>query len=134
MACCQVIGNDVAVTLGGASGQFELNAYKPLLAQALLQSIRLLADGMRSFDLHCAQGIEPDRARIAELVQRSLMLVTALSPHIGYDKAARIAHQAQREGLTLRDAALASGDVSAAQFDAWVRPEAMTGPGAGTDG
>ena len=128
MACCQVFGNDVAVTLAGASGHFELNAYKPLLAQAVLQSARLLADGMASFDRHCARGIEPDRARIAELLQRSLMLVTALNPHIGYDKAAQIARTAHRDGLSLREAALASGHITAAQFDAWVRPETMTGP------
>jgi fumarate hydratase, class II len=127
MACCQVFGNDVAVTLAGASGNFELNVYKPVIIHNLLQSVRLLADGMRSFDRHCAQGIEPDRARIAELVGRSLMLVTALNPHIGYDKAAAIAKHAHKEGLTLREAAIASGHVTAAQFDAWVRPEAMVG-------
>jgi fumarate hydratase class II len=128
MIACQVMGNDVAVNLAGASGHFELNVFKPVLIHNLLQSARLLADGMRSFDRHCAQGIEPDRARIAELVQRSLMLVTALNPHIGYDKAAEIAKRAHREGLTLREAAIASGHVSAEQFDAWVRPEQMLGP------
>jgi len=128
MIGCQVMGNDVAVNIAGASGHFELNVFKPVLIHNLLQSARLLADGMRSFDRHCAQGIEPDRARIAELVQRSLMLVTALNPHIGYDKAAEIAKRAHREGSTLREAAIASGYVSAEQFDAWVRPEQMLGP------
>ena len=128
MACCQVIGNDVVIVLAGASGQFELNAYKPVMIHALLQSARLLADGMRSFDQHCARGIEPERERISELLNRSLMLVTALNPHIGYDKAAAIARHAYERGLSLREAALASGDLSAAQFDAWVRPENMIGP------
>ncbi|NRF70948.1 class II fumarate hydratase [Aquincola sp. S2] len=128
MLCCQVIGNDMAVAMAGASGNFELNVYKPVIIHNLLQSARLLADGMHSFDAHCAQGIEPDRQRIAELVQRSLMLVTALNPHIGYDKAAAIAKKAHREGSTLREAALASGHVTAAQFDAWVDAAKMVGP------
>ena len=128
MVCGQVFGNDVAVNWAGASGNFELNVCKPLIAHNFLQSVRLLADGMRSFDAHCARGIEPDRARIADLLQRSLMLVTALSPHLGYDRAAEIAKTAHRDGLSLRDAALASGAVNAEQFDAWVRPEAMVGP------
>ena len=128
MACCQVFGNDVAITVAGASGQFELNVYKPLLIHALLQSARLLADAMRSFEAYCARGIEADRQRIAALVQSSLMLVTALNPHIGYDKAAAIARHAHRDGLSLRQAALASGELSAAQFDAWVRADEMTGP------
>ena len=128
MVCGQVLGNDVAVNWAGASGSLQLNVARPLLAHAVLQSLRLLADAMRSFNDHCARGIEPDRARIAELLQRSLMLVTALSPHIGYDQAAAIAKAAHAEGLSLRDAALASGRVSAAQFDAWVQPAAMVGP------
>ena len=128
MLACQVMGNDVAVNLAGASGNFELNVYKPVIIHNLLQSVRLLADGARSFEQHCARGIEANRARINELVQRSLMLVTALNPHIGYDKAAQIAKQAHAQGLSLRDAALGSGFVTAAQFDAWVRPEAMIGP------
>jgi fumarate hydratase class II len=127
MIACQVLGNDVTVNLGGASGNFELNVYKPVIIHNLLQSIRLLADGVRSFDAHCARGIAADRSRIAELVQRSLMLVTALNPHIGYDRSAQVAKRAHAEGQSLRDAALASGWVSAAQFDAWVRPEAMVG-------
>ncbi|HEX7439755.1 MAG TPA: class II fumarate hydratase, partial [Caldimonas sp.] len=127
MLGCQVLGNDVAVNVAGASGNFELNVYKPVIIHNFLQSVRLLADGARSFEAHCARGIEPDRARIAELVQRSLMLVTALNPHIGYDKAAQIAKQAHKSGSTLREAAIASGWVSAADFDAWVRPEQMVG-------
>ena len=128
MACAQVLGNDVALNIGGASGNFELNVYKPLLIHAFLQSARLLADGMASFEEHCARGIAPNRDRIGELLERSLMLVTALAPRIGYDRAAEIAKKAHREGTTLRQAALALGYVSAEQFDAWVRPEDMIGP------
>jgi fumarate hydratase class II len=131
MLCCQVFGNDVALTIGGASGNFELNVFKPLIAHNFLQSARLLADGMRSFEQHCARGIAPNHARIAELMERSLMLVTALAPHIGYDRAAEIAQLARREGGTLRQAALALGFVTAEQFDQWVVPLAMTGTGAG---
>ncbi len=127
MLCAQVMGNDVAINIGGASGNFELNVYKPLIAHNFLQSARLLADGVESFERHCASGIEPNRARIRELLDRSLMLVTALNPHIGYDKAAQIAKKAHREGTTLREAALALGFVSAEDFDRWVRPEDMTG-------
>jgi len=127
MLCAQVLGNDVAVNVGGASGNFELNVFRPLIAHNVLQSIRLLADGCRSFDEHCARGIEPCRARISELLERSLMLVTALNPHIGYDRAAEIAKKAHHEGTTLKEAALALGYVTAEQFDAWVRPERMTG-------
>ncbi len=126
MICSQVMGNDVAVGIGGASGNFELNVFKPLLAYNFLQSARLLSAGMASFDVHCAQGIEPDRERIAELLERSLMLVTALAPHIGYDQAAAIAKTAHHEGTTLRAAALASGQVKAEEFDLWVRPAEMT--------
>jgi fumarate hydratase class II len=129
MLSAQVFGNDVAVNLGGASGSFELNVYRPLIIYNVLQSIRMLADGMASFDEHCARGIEPNRERIAELVSRSLMLVTALNPHIGYDKAAEIAKKAHREGTTLKAAALALGYVTEKDFDAWVRPEKMIGPG-----
>ena len=128
MACCQVMGNDVAINIAGASGNFELNVCKPVIVHNVLQSIRLLADGARSFDAHCARGIEPDRGRIAELLERSLMLVTSLNPHIGYDKAAQIAKAAHHSGCTLREAAVASGHVTAEQFDAWVRPEDMVGP------
>ncbi len=125
MAACQVMGNDVAVGLGGASGHFELNAYKPLMAHNFLQSVRLLSDGMNSFEQHCVRGLEAQRERIADLLGRSLMLVTALVPHIGYDRAAEIAKLAQGEGLTLRAAALALGAVSAADFDRWVQPQQM---------
>ena len=127
MLACQVMGNDVAVNLAGASGNFELNVYKPVIIHNLLQSVRLLADGAKSFEEHCARGIEADRERIAELVQRSLMLVTALNPHIGYDKAAQIAKRAHKEGLSLREAALGSGWVTAEQFEQWVRPQDMVG-------
>ena len=128
MLCCQVFGNDVAITVGGASGNFELNVYKPLIAHNFLQSARLLADGMRSFDHHCAQGIAPNLERIGELMERSLMLVTALAPHIGYDRAAQIAKKAQHEGSTLKEAALALGYVSAEQFAQWIVPLEMTQP------
>ena len=129
MLCAQVFGNDVAIGIGAASGHFELNVYKPMLIHNFLQSVRLLADGCASFEEHCARGIEANRARIGELVERSLMLVTALAPHIGYDRAAEIAKKAHREGSTLRDAALALGYVSAEDFERWVRPEEMTRPG-----
>ena len=130
MLSAQVLANDVAVNIGGASGHLELNVYKPLIANAFLQSARLLADGCRSFEEHCARGIEPNARRIQELLERSLMLVTALSPHIGYDRAAEIAKKAHREGTTLREAALALGYVSAQDFDRWVKPESMIGPSA----
>ena len=129
MLCCQVIANDLAVAMGGASGNFELNVFKPLIAHNFLQSVRLLADGIESFDVHCARGIEPDRVRIAELLERSLMLVTALVPHIGYDAAARIAHAAHRDGSSLRDAAREAGGISGEAFDRWVNPAEMTGRG-----
>ena len=125
MLCAQVLGNDVAINIGGASGNFELNVFRPLIAHNFLQSVRLLGDGMNSFNHHCAVGIEPNRARIDELVQRSLMLVTALNTHIGYDKAATIAKRAHHEGISLREAAVASGFLTAEQFDAWVRPQDM---------
>jgi fumarate hydratase, class II len=128
MLCCQVFGNDVALNFGGASGNFELNVYKPLIAHNFLQSARLLTDGMTSFEHHCARGIEPERERIAELMERSLMLVTALTPHIGYDKAAQIAKQAHQQGSTLKQAALALGYVTEEQFDQWLQPLQMTQP------
>ena len=127
MLCAQVFGNDVAINFGGASGNFELNVFRPMIAHNFLQSVRLLADGMVSFNDHCAVGITPNRERIAELVAGSLMLVTALNPHIGYDKAATIAKKAHKECSSLRDAAIASGHVTAAQFDQWVVPADMTG-------
>jgi fumarate hydratase class II len=125
MAACQVMGNDVGVNFGGAQGHLELNVFKPLIANAFLQSVRLLGDGMASFDEHCVRGIEPDRERIAALLQGSLMLDTALAPHIGYDKSAAIAKKAHKEGTTLREAALALGYVTPAQYDQWVKAEDM---------
>ena len=127
MACAQVLGNDVAINVGGSSGNFELNVFRPMVAHNFLQSVRLLADGMRSFNDHCAVGIQPNRERIDELVERSLMLVTALNPHIGYDKAATIAKKAHQEGSTLRAAAIASGHLTAQQFDQWVVAKNMVG-------
>ncbi|PAT38789.1 class II fumarate hydratase [Vandammella animalimorsus] len=127
MLAAQVMGNDVAINISGASGNFELNVFRPVVAHNFLQSVRLLADGMRSFNDNCAVGIEPNRERIAELVGNSLMLVTALNPHIGYDKAAFIAKKAHKEGTSLREAAIASGHLSAEQFDQWVVPENMVG-------
>jgi fumarate hydratase, class II len=128
MVAAQVFGNDVALNIGGAGGHFELNVYKPLIAYNLLQSLRLLADGMASFDVHCARGIEAQPDRIADLLHRSLMLVTALTPHIGYDKAAAIAQDAHARALTWPEASAASRSVSAADFDRWVQPRAMLGP------
>ena len=127
MLCCQVMGNDVAINMGGASGNFELNVFRPMVIHNFLQSVRLLADGMDSFNHHCATGIEPVRERIDQLLNESLMLVTALNTHIGYDKAAEIAKKAHKEGLTLKAAALQLGYLDEAQFDAWVRPEEMVG-------
>jgi fumarate hydratase class II len=124
MACCQVMGNDVALTIGASCGHFELNTYKPLIAYNLLQSVRLLADASDSFERHCVQGLQAREQRIGELVAGSLMLVTALAPHIGYDRSAKIAQKAHQEGWTLREAALALG-VAGEDFDRWVRPEAM---------
>ncbi len=127
MVCCQVMGNDVAINIGGALGNFELNVMKPMIIHNFLQSVRLLADAMVSFNGNCAAGIEADIERIDALLHNSLMLVTALNPHIGYDKAAEIAKKAHREGTTLKAAAIATGYVTAEQFDAWVIPEKMTG-------
>ncbi|MGX9741779.1 class II fumarate hydratase [Pseudocitrobacter corydidari] len=127
MLCCQVMGNDVAINMGGASGNFELNVYRPMIIHNFLQSIRLLADGMESFNEHCAVGIEPNRERINQLLNESLMLVTALNTHIGYDKAAEIAKKAHKEGLTLKVSALSLGYLTETEFDSWVRPEAMVG-------
>ena len=127
MVCAQVIGNDVSVAFGGAQGHFELNVFKPLMANNLLQSARLLADAVTSFDIHCAQGIEPNRNVIQKLVDNSLMLVTALNTKIGYYKAAEIAQKAHEENTTLRDAAIATGYISGEEFDQWVRPDDMIG-------
>jgi fumarate hydratase class II len=127
MLCAQVFGNDVAINIGGASGNFELNVFKPLIIHDFLQSTRLLADGCESFRAHCVVGVEPNRERIQAQLESSLMLVTALTPYIGYDKAASIAKKAYEEGKTLRQAALDLGFVTADQFDEWVRPEKMVG-------
>jgi len=127
MLCAQVLGNDVAINIGGASGNFELNVFRPMVIHNFLQSVRLLADGMASFNEHCAVGIAPNQARINDLVEQSLMLVTALNPHIGYDKAAFIAKKAHKEGTSLRAAAVASGHVTGEQFDQWVVPAQMVG-------
>jgi fumarate hydratase, class II len=128
MLCAQILGNDVAVSYGGASGNFELNVFKPLIIHNVLQSIRLLGDGCASFEEHCAAGIEPNRDRIERNLRESLMLVTALNPHIGYDNAAKIAKKAHAEGTTLREAAVALGLLTGERFDEVVRPEEMIGP------
>ena len=127
MLCAQVMGNDVAINIGGASGNFELNVYRPMIIDNFLQSVRLLADGMRSFNEHCAIGIEPNRERINKLLHESLMLVTALNTPIGYDKAAVIAKKAHKEGLTLKESALKLNYLTSEEFDSWVRPEDMVG-------
>ncbi len=129
MVCTHVMGNNAAVTFAGASGNFELNVYKPMLIHNVLESARLLADSMRSFDEHCARGIEPNREQIQLNLQRSLMLVTALNPHIGYDKAAKVAKKAYEEKSTLREAIVELGYMTGEEFDAAVRPEEMTRPG-----
>ncbi|HEY4119455.1 MAG TPA: class II fumarate hydratase [Byssovorax sp.] len=129
MLCAQVIGNDVAVSIGGASGNFELNVFKPLIIHNVLHSIRLLADGLASFDEHCAVGIEPNRARIDKNLRESLMLVTALNPHVGYDNAAKIAKKAHHDGTTLKEAAVALDLLTGDKFDELVRPERMISPG-----
>ncbi len=131
MVCCRVFGNDTAIGMAGSQGNFELNVYKPLMAHAVLQSIALLDDACRSFQMHCVDGLEADEKRIAVHVENSLMLVTALNPHIGYDKAAAVALTAWREGRTLRETALAMGVVTAAEFDVWVRPDTMIAPSRG---
>ena len=128
MLCAQVMGNHVAVTIGGATGHFELNVFKPVIIYNVLQSIRLIADGCRSFTDNCVVGIEADKERITRLMNESLMLVTALNPKIGYDNAAKVAKKAHKEGTTLKQAALDLGLLDSAEFDKWVRPEKMLGP------
>ncbi|MFO0951667.1 MAG: class II fumarate hydratase [Isosphaeraceae bacterium] len=128
MVAAQVFGNDHAVAFAGSQGNFQLNVYKPVILHNVLDSARLLADAVRSFDARCASGIEPNLGRIREHLENSLMLATALNPHIGYEKAAQVAQTAHRENLSLREAAVALGFVTAEQFDAWVRPEDMTHP------
>lgn len=127
MVCAQVMGNDVAITVGGTQGHYELNVFKPMMAANLLQSARLIGDACVSFDEHCAQGIEPNHRRIKELVDGSLMLVTALNTKIGYYKAAEIANTAHKNGTTLREEAVNLGYVTAEEFDQWVKPEDMVG-------
>jgi fumarate hydratase class II len=127
MVCAQVMGNDVAVSIGGANGHFELNVFKPLIAANVLQSARLLGDACVSFNDKCAEGIEPNLPVIKRHLENSLMLVTALNPHIGYENAARIAKKAHKENKTLREAAIELGLLTSEQFDAWVRPEKMVG-------
>lgn len=125
MVCCQVMGNDVAMSIGGCMGNFELNVFKPLLAHNFIQSIRLLSDSMKSFERYCAVGIEPNLGRIEELLNQSLMLATALSPRIGYEKAAEIAKYAHLHHVTLKEAALVLGYITEEQFDIWVKPSNM---------
>lgn len=127
MLCCQVMGNDVAINMGGALGNFELNVMKPLIIHNFLQSVRLLAEGMVSFSNNCAVGIAANTRHIDSLMRHSLMLVTALNPYIGYNKSAEIAKKAHRENITLKEAAVLLGYVTADQFDEWVKPESMTG-------
>jgi fumarate hydratase class II len=129
MVCCQIFGNHVAITTAGSQGHFELNVFKPVLAYDMLQSIRLMADATRSFTEHCVVGIRANQGRIRELMEQSLMLVTALAPVIGYDRAAQIAKRAHANGTTLREEALRSGAMTAAEFDPLVRPEKMIHPG-----
>ncbi len=129
MIAAQVMGNDAAINIGGMSGNFELNVFKPLIIHNFLHSAKLLAAGARGFTEHCAVGIEADEKRIDELMRRSLMLVTALNTHIGYDSAAKIAKNAHHKGLTLKESALGLGLVTDAQFDEWIKPELMTKPG-----
>ncbi len=128
MVAAQVIGNHTAISVAGASGHFELNVFKPVMIYNLLQSIRLLADASRSFTKNCVVGIKPNKERIEQLLHESLMLVTALNPHIGYDNAAKVAKKAHAEGTTLKAAALALGLLTEKEFDRVVRPEKMTGP------
>jgi fumarate hydratase class II len=129
MVCCQVMGNHVTISIAGSNGHFELNVFKPVMIHDLLQSIRLLADAAVSFTDNCVTGIEANETRIATLMRESLMLVTALNPHIGYDNAAKIAKKAHKEGTTLAEAGKALGLLTDAQFKQWVRPEKMIGPG-----
>jgi fumarate hydratase class II len=128
MVCCQVFGNNTTITVAGSQGHFELNVYNPVMAFAMLQSIRLLGDAANSFTDNCVVGITANEQRIDELMQRSLMLVTALAPHIGYDNATKVAKAAHVNGTTLREEAVKLGFVSGAEFDRLVRPKEMTRP------
>ncbi len=127
MVCCQVFGNDAAINFGGASGNFELNVFRPLVIRNFMHSASLMTNGCTNFNEQCAVGIEPNRERIEKLMRESLMLVTALNPHIGYDKSAQIAKNAHKKGLTLKESAVSLGHVTATQFDQWVKPEQMVG-------
>ena len=128
MVCAQVIGNQTAVSVAGSYGQFELNVFKPVMIRNLLHSTSLLADSARSFKNNCVDGIEPNRERINSLMNQSLMLVTSLNPHIGYDNAASAAKKAHKEGTTLKEAVVELGYLTPEQFDEYVRPEKMIGP------
>jgi len=128
MVCAQIIGNHCAVTVGGSNGHFELNVFKPMIIKNVLQSVRLMGDACESFNLNCVKGIEANRDKISQILNESLMLVTALNPHIGYDKAAAIAKLAHKEGTTLKQAALKLGHLTEAEFNEWVVPENMLGP------
>jgi len=128
MVAAQVMGNHVAVTIGGSNGHFELNVFKPLIVSNVLRSVRLLSDSASAFTNNCVVGIEANRDRINKLLHESLMLVTALNPHIGYDKAAKIAKTAHKEGSTLKQTALKLGYLTEEQFNQWVKPEDMLGP------
>jgi fumarate hydratase class II len=128
MVCAQVMGNHTAITVGGSQGNFELNVYKPMMIHNLLHSVRLLTDACRTFRTRCVDGMKPVNETIASHLENSLMLVTALNNHIGYDKAAKIAKNAHEKGTTLRASALELGYLTNEEFDAWVRPEDMIGP------
>lgn len=128
MICTQVMGNNATITIAGASGHLELNVFKPVLIKNLLHSIRLLADGMRSFEGHCVQGIRANKERIDKLMRESLMLVTCLNSKIGYDEASKVAKNAYKKGITLKESALELGSLSAEEFDVLVRPELMLAP------
>jgi fumarate hydratase class II len=130
MLACQVLGNDVTIGFAASQGHLQLNVFKPVIIHNLLQSIRLLGDGCSNFQQHCIAGLEPDAEKMAEHLEQGLMLVTALNPHIGYDKSAEIAKKAYAQGLTLREAAIELGYLTDEQFDAWVRPENMLEAGA----
>jgi fumarate hydratase class II len=125
MLACQVMGNDMTISFAASQGHLQLNVFKPVIIHNLLQSIQLLSDGCRNFNTHCITGLEPDPARMAEHLERGLMLVTALNPHIGYDRAAEIAKKAYAQGTTLREAAMELGYLTSEEFDQWVRPETM---------
>lgn len=128
MVAAQIMGNHVATTVGGSNGHFELNVFKPMMAANVLRSIRLIGDCTKSFTVHCVDGIQADRERINKLLHESLMLVTALNPHIGYDKAAQIAKTAHKEKSTLKATAIKLGILTEEQFNEWVKPEEMLGP------